>query len=94
MHPNAHEDVPKCVPCLQYRTWKLVAAKYPQPGSPKLLKWDKYFAYFNDHFRGIQEPSPPEGLKPFTSLWDIYKQGDEWAWLTSCQQAFKVDMHS
>ncbi|KAL6745148.1 hypothetical protein V8C86DRAFT_3035839 [Haematococcus lacustris] len=56
------------------RTWKLVAAKYPQPGSPKLLKWDKYFAYFNNHFKGIQETSPPEGLKPFASLWDIYKQ--------------------
>ncbi|KAL6745149.1 hypothetical protein V8C86DRAFT_3035840 [Haematococcus lacustris] len=71
------------------KTWKLVAAKYPQPGSPKLLKWDKYFAYFNNHFKGIQETSPPKGLKPFASLWDIYKQGDEWAWLTSCQQAFK-----
>ncbi|KAJ9507352.1 hypothetical protein QJQ45_006325 [Haematococcus lacustris] len=40
----------------------------------RLLKWDKYFAYFNDHFKGIQETSPPEGLKPFASLWDIYKQ--------------------
>ncbi|KAJ9516259.1 hypothetical protein QJQ45_001122 [Haematococcus lacustris] len=39
------------------------------------LKWDKYFAYFNDHFEGIQEPSPPEGLKPFASLWIIYKTG-------------------
>ncbi|KAJ9520643.1 hypothetical protein QJQ45_007506, partial [Haematococcus lacustris] len=38
-------------------------------------QWDKYFAYFNDHFEGIQEPSPPEGLKPFASLWNIYKQG-------------------
>ncbi|KAJ9520649.1 hypothetical protein QJQ45_007531, partial [Haematococcus lacustris] len=57
------------------RTWQLVATKYPQPGSPKLLKWDKYFAYFNDHFEGIQEASPPEGLKPFASLWTIYKQG-------------------
>ncbi|KAL6757590.1 hypothetical protein V8C86DRAFT_3094988 [Haematococcus lacustris] len=38
--------------------------KYPQPGSPKLLKWNKYFAYFNDHFKGIQEASPPKGLKP------------------------------
>ncbi|GFH32316.1 hypothetical protein HaLaN_31516, partial [Haematococcus lacustris] len=38
------------------RTWKLVAAKYPQPASPKLLKWDKYFAYFNNHFKGIHEP--------------------------------------
>ncbi|KAJ9531191.1 hypothetical protein QJQ45_006629 [Haematococcus lacustris] len=49
--------------------------KYPQPGSPKLLKWNKYFAYFNDHFKGIQEASPPEGLKPFASLWDTYKRG-------------------
>ncbi|KAL6746931.1 hypothetical protein V8C86DRAFT_3148949 [Haematococcus lacustris] len=56
------------------RTWKLVAQKYPQPGSPKLLKWNKYFAYFNDHFKGIQEASPPEGLKPFASLWDTYKR--------------------
>ncbi|KAL6744920.1 hypothetical protein V8C86DRAFT_3036125, partial [Haematococcus lacustris] len=55
------------------KTWKLVATKYPQPGSPNRLKWDKYFAYFNDHFEGIQEPSPPEGLKPFASLWIIYK---------------------
>ncbi|KAJ9528034.1 hypothetical protein QJQ45_005695 [Haematococcus lacustris] len=38
-------------------------------------QWDKYFAYFNDHFEGIQEPSPPEGLKPFASLWIIYKTG-------------------
>ncbi|KAJ9534629.1 hypothetical protein QJQ45_002904 [Haematococcus lacustris] len=57
------------------RTWKLVAQKYPQPGSPNLLKWNKYFAYFNDHFKGIQEASPPEGLKPFASLWDTYKRG-------------------
>ncbi|KAJ9532846.1 hypothetical protein QJQ45_010963 [Haematococcus lacustris] len=49
--------------------------KYPQPGSPKLLKWNKYFAYFNHHFKGIQEASPPEGLKPFASLWDTYKRG-------------------
>ncbi|KAJ9532890.1 hypothetical protein QJQ45_010991 [Haematococcus lacustris] len=49
--------------------------KYPQPGSPKLLKWNKYYAYFNDHFKGIQEASPPEGLKPFASLWDTYKKG-------------------
>ncbi|KAL6744919.1 hypothetical protein V8C86DRAFT_2446938 [Haematococcus lacustris] len=56
------------------RSWKYVAASYPQPSSPKLLKWDKYFAYFNDHFKGIQETSPPEGLKPFATLWDIYKQ--------------------
>ncbi|KAJ9512233.1 hypothetical protein QJQ45_012791 [Haematococcus lacustris] len=49
--------------------------KYPQPGSPKLLKWNKYFAYFNDHFNGIKEASPPEGLKPFASLWDTYKKG-------------------
>ncbi|KAJ9504877.1 hypothetical protein QJQ45_010699 [Haematococcus lacustris] len=51
--------------------------KYPQPGSPKLLKWNKYFAYFNDHFKGIQEASPPEGLKPFASLWDTYKRDAE-----------------
>ncbi|KAJ9525782.1 hypothetical protein QJQ45_008218 [Haematococcus lacustris] len=57
------------------KTWKLVATKYPQPGSPNRLKWDKYFAYFNEHFEGIQEPSPPEGLKPFASLWIIYKTG-------------------
>ncbi|KAJ9522274.1 hypothetical protein QJQ45_008102 [Haematococcus lacustris] len=57
------------------KTWKLVATKYPQPGSPNRLKWDKYFAFFNDHFQGIQEPSPPEGLKPFASLWIIYKTG-------------------
>ncbi|KAL6744738.1 hypothetical protein V8C86DRAFT_2447375, partial [Haematococcus lacustris] len=56
------------------RTWEYVAANYPQPSSPRLLKWDKYFAYFNDHFKGIQETSPPKGLKPFASLWDIYKQ--------------------
>ncbi|KAJ9528966.1 hypothetical protein QJQ45_000529 [Haematococcus lacustris] len=48
--------------------------KYPQPGSPNLLKWNKYFAYFTDHFKGIQEASPPEGLKPFASLWDTYKK--------------------
>ncbi|KAL6758593.1 hypothetical protein V8C86DRAFT_3134173, partial [Haematococcus lacustris] len=59
------------------RTWKLVAQKYPQPGSPQLLKWNKYFAYFNDHFKGIQEASPPEGLKPFASLWDTYKRDAE-----------------
>ncbi|KAL6753357.1 hypothetical protein V8C86DRAFT_3169877 [Haematococcus lacustris] len=56
------------------RSWKYVAENYPQPSSTRRFKWDKYFAYFNDHFKGIQEPSPPEGLKPFATLWNIYKQ--------------------
>ncbi|KAJ9519078.1 hypothetical protein QJQ45_003553 [Haematococcus lacustris] len=43
-------------------------------------KWDKYFAYFNDHFKGIQETSPPEGLKPFATL-------GQWAQVGTSTQA-------
>ncbi|KAJ9529108.1 hypothetical protein QJQ45_007753 [Haematococcus lacustris] len=49
--------------------WMLLAA------FKKRLKWDTYFAFFNNHFMGIHEASPPEGLKPFASLWGVYKRG-------------------
>ncbi|KAJ9509807.1 hypothetical protein QJQ45_011586 [Haematococcus lacustris] len=63
--PYSNDDVVPCDMATQSKTEAIV----------EKLKWDKYFAYFNDHFEGIQEPSPPEGLKPFASLWGVYKRG-------------------
>ncbi|KAL6747345.1 hypothetical protein V8C86DRAFT_3033830 [Haematococcus lacustris] len=56
------------------KSWKYVAENYPQPSSTKRLKWDTYFAFFNNHFMGIQEARPPEGFKPFARLWAVYKR--------------------